>query len=306
VTQDQQKPSLNNLPQVYDSSLKTWISEQVPDILPVLLPGAEYEATLNIEVIRPPMRVDKVFRILYHRKEYILHLEFEVKYDQYLKHRLLVYNAVLHHDHNLPVITIVMYPFRVKMAVSPLRIPDILTFRFRTLALFELDAEKFVRQHHTAMYPLLPTMKNVHERLIDQVVQELVELYREDEVALSQQIVWLKLLLERTDTVPPLEKEKIKERLSMFDQLFEESPMIQQLREKYLEQGIQKKSREELQRLQRMLVNLVQTKYPDLSEFAQQQANHFNNPDILELLIQQVMAAPDANTARWLLTSSTK
>jgi len=270
--------------------------------LPVLLPGAEYEATLDLEIIRPVMRVDKAFKILYHKKDYIFYLEFEVKYDQYLKQRLLVYNAVLHHDHNLPVITIVMYPFRVRMAVSPLRIPDILTFRFRTLALFELDAEEFVRQHHTAMYPLLPTMKNVHDELIGQVVQELVELYREDEVSLSQQIVWLKLLLERTDTVPPLEKAKIKERLSMFDQLFEESPLIQAQREKGRQEGLQ----EGIQRIQRLLVTAVRTRFPDLAEFAQQQAKQFDDAGTLELLVQRVMTAPDASTVRWLLASDTK
>jgi hypothetical protein len=298
VTQYQQKPSLNDLPQVYDTSFKDWITQQAPAILPVLLPGAKYEATLDIEIIRPPMRVDKVFKILYHGKEKILHLEFEAKYDSQLKSRLLVYNAVLHRDHRLPVITIVVYPFRVTKAVPPLRIPKILTFHFKTLALFELDAEDFVRQHHASMYPLLPTMNNVHADLIDQVTQELAELHRDDEATLSQQIFWLKLLLERTDTVPDIEKEQIKERLSMFDQLFEESPMIQKLRQQYFEQG-------EMRTLQRTLINIVRTRYPDLAELAQQQAGRFDKPDVLELLIQQVVATPDANTARWLLESST-
>jgi hypothetical protein len=299
VTQDPQKPSLNDLPQVYDTSLKDWIFQQAPTILPVLLPGARYEATLDIEIIRPPMRVDKVFKILYHGKERILHLEFEAGYDSQLKSRLLVYNATLYRDHRLPVITIVVYPFRVTKAISPLHIPKILTFRFKTLALFELDAEDFVRQHHASMYPLLPTMNNVHADLIDQVLQELVELYRDDEVTLSQQLTWLKLLLERTDTVPPLEKGQIKERLTMFDQLFEESPMIQKLRQRYFEQG-------EMHTLRRMLVNVVRTRYSDLAEFAQQQASHFDNPGALELLIQKVVTAPDASTVRWLLESDTE
>jgi hypothetical protein len=65
VTQDPQKHPLNDLPQVYDSTFKQWITQQTAEILPVLLPGAIYEATLNVEVIVPTKRVDKVFKILY-------------------------------------------------------------------------------------------------------------------------------------------------------------------------------------------------------------------------------------------------
>ncbi len=53
VTQDQEKRPLNELPQVYDSSLKEWIFHQAPAILPLLLPGASYEQTLTVEQIRP-------------------------------------------------------------------------------------------------------------------------------------------------------------------------------------------------------------------------------------------------------------
>jgi hypothetical protein len=303
VTQDQEKPSLNERPQVYDTSFKDWVSQQAPTILPLLLPGAIYEETLNVEIIRPTMRVDKVFKILYDGQEQILHLEFETGCDKHLRSRLLVYNASFYHDHHLPVITIVVYPFRIKMAVSPLHIRKILFFRFKTLPLFTLDAENIVRQHHASMYPLLPTMQNVHADLIAQAMQELAELYRDDEATLAQQFIWLKLLLERTDTVTPLEKEQIKERLTVFDQLWEESPTVQKMREQYLEQGIQKG---QIQTLRHLLVNIVRARYPDLAELAQQQAAHLDKPGALELLIQQVVTAPSSSTARWLLESSTQ
>ena len=311
MTQDEEQRPLNQLPQVYDSSLKEWIFQQTPVILPLLLPGAIYEQTLTVELIRPTVRMDKVFKMMYHDKEHILHLEFETGYDDQLKSRLLVYNAGLYRDHHLPVITIVIYPFQVTMAVPPLCIKsgedEILTFCFKTLPLFELDAEDFVRQHHTAMYPLLPTMNNVHTELIAQAMQELAELYRDDEVTLGQQFIWMQLLLERTGTVPVLEKEQIRERLSMFDQLFEESPMIQKMREEYrakgLQEGLEMGHQEVLQALQHSLVNVVRARYPDLAEFAQQQVGHFNKPAVLDLLIQKAVTAPNASTVRWLLES---
>jgi hypothetical protein len=310
VTQNPQKTPLSELPQVYDSSLKNWITEQVPAILPLLLPGAHYEGALNVEIIHPPMRVDKVFKILYDGKEQILHLEFETGYDNQLKSRLLVYNASFYRDYRLPVITLVVYPFSTTMATSPLHIENILTFHFKTLPLFEQNAEELVRQHHTAMYPLLPTMQNVHANLIFQVMQEMAELYRHDQGTLSQQLIWMQLLLERTDTVPDLEKEKIEDMLNFFEELWETSPRVQRMREamreQYHMQGLQEGRQEgELLALQRILVNTIRARYPDLAEFAQQQASHLNKPDALELLIQKVMTAPDASTTRWLLEADT-
>ncbi len=90
--------------------------------LPVLLPGVRYERTLNVEAIRPPMRVDKVFQVRYDDEELILHLEFEVGYDRHLKSRLLLYHSILYRDHHLLVLTVVVYPFEVTMAKSSLRI----------------------------------------------------------------------------------------------------------------------------------------------------------------------------------------
>jgi hypothetical protein len=311
VTQNPQRTPLNELSQVYDSSLKNWIIEQVPAILPLLLPGALYEEALNVEIIRPPMRVDKVFKILYDGREQILHLEFEAGYDRQLKSRLLVYNASFYRDYHLPVITLVIYPFSVTMAISPLHIENILTFHFKTLPLFEQNAEDFVRQHQTAMYPLLPTMKNVHAKLISQVLQELTELYRDDQATLAQQLIWMQLLLERTDTVPDVEKEKIEEMLDFFEELWETSPRVQRLREQMRQQyhvegrqeGLEEGRQEGLKVLQDVLVNTVQARYPDLAELVRRQADHFDELDVLKLLIQQVMTAPSDDAVRKLLVS---
>jgi hypothetical protein len=77
--------------------------------------------------------------------------------DERLLSRLLVYNSVLYHDYLLPVLTIVIYPFRVEMAVPTLvvanREKEILKFDFQTLSLFTMDVEAYVEHHRTCMYP---------------------------------------------------------------------------------------------------------------------------------------------------------
>jgi hypothetical protein len=326
VTQDPQKHPLNDIPQVYDSTFKQWITQQTAEILPVLLPGAIYEATLNVEVIVPTKRVDKVFKILYDGQEHILHIEFETGYDDQLKSRLLVYNANFYRDYKLPVITIVIYPFKVTMAVPPLHIPSILTFHFQTWPLFEQDAQDIVRQHVTCMYPLLPTMQNVHDDLVAQVIRELEEIYQVDKAKLSDAIVWMRLLLGRSDTVSSPEKEQIEKRLSMYDSLWEGNPTVQKMYEqdkaKWLQEGRQEGIQEGLQEgiqqglqqglqkgiqqgiqqgLQHLLVNAVRARFPHLAGFAQHQVSHVDKPEVLESLIQQVVVAPDADAVLKLL-----
>ncbi len=116
MTQDPQENSSNQKYQIYDSLFKEWASQQPDVILPTLLPGAAYEEMIGTELVLPTRRVDMAFRILYNGEEHILDLEFETGYDRWLKSRLLIYNAVLHHKHHLPVITVVIYPFRTTMA----------------------------------------------------------------------------------------------------------------------------------------------------------------------------------------------
>ena len=304
MTKDPKTHPLNEIPQVYDSTFKQWITQGTAEILPVLLPGAVYEDTINVEVIVPTKRVDKVFKILYDGEERILHIEFETGYDDQLKSRLLVYNANFYRDYHLPVMTIVIYPFDVTMAVSPLHIPDILTFHFQTLPLFEWSAEDIVRRHVTCMYPIVPAMQNVHDVLVSQVIQEMEKLYQENKEKLSDAIVWMRLLLGRSKEVLSPEREKIEKRLRMYDDLWYNNPMVQKMIEedkaKWRQEGLQ----EGLQQgLQRTLVNTVRIRFPDLAEFAQHQVSHFDKPDVLESLIQQVVVAPDAVAVLTLLQS---
>ena len=285
--------------QRFDISFKAWIRAHPRDILPQLLPGVTYVDTLDVEIIRSTMRADKVFKVIYNGEDAILEIEFESGTDSDLPSRLLTYNAVLYQEHKLPVITIVVYPFRVTIAKSPLQVSlgdsSILTFHFQVLPLFQLGAEQFVRKHIVCMYPLLPTMQGVHHEMIKQVTDELVALYREDEVTLADQLIWMSLLLERTDTIPPQEKSEIERQLHMYDQLWEESPRIKQERAKSRAEG-------ELRAAQTMFVNIVSARYPGLTELAKQQAAQANSPNTLNKLARKVVTAPDEDAVRRLLS----
>jgi hypothetical protein len=178
------------------------------------------------------------------------------------------------------------------------------------------------------MYPLLPAMRGVHRELIDRAIDELAELYREDEVTLSQQLVWMELLLERADTVPAQEKEEVQRRLSMYDPLWEEHPKVKKIRaevkqakllarqearaeaQQEVEQARQEaeQARQEaeqaLQSVRDAAVAMVQVRFPALTEQAREQIATIGDSKLLQILIKQLATVPNEETARWLLNSS--
>jgi len=283
--------------QPFDTTLKTWIKEQAREILPVLLPGAMLLEPIDVERIKPTMRVDRVFRVLYQGQEYILHIEFETGTDRNMRARLAVYNTLLYYEYDSPVISIIVYPFTTTIAESPLRVmkgeEELLTFHFLTLALFELDAQEYVREHVLCMYPLLPTMQGVDHRLMKQAVDELVAHYQDDQASLADRFVWIELVLDRTDTVALHEKEAIHKELKMYDQLWKESPTAQR-----------KLAESKVEGAQMMLISFIKVRFPALAELAQEHVTRIKSPDALDLLAQQIYAAPDEATIRFLLTPS--
>jgi predicted transposase YdaD len=204
------------------------------------------------------------------------------------------------------------------MAKPPLRIVSqkkpVLTFFFQTFPLFQLNAKEMVQRHHACMYPLLPTMRNVNADLMEQAMRELVEIYQNEKGKLAEQFVWMRVFLDRTTTIKQIKKEQIKARLNMFEQLFDESPTIQKIREQYLikgrQEGIQKGLQKGIQEggflvLQDLLVSSVQARYPDLTELARASAGRSDQLGALKLLIEQVMTAPNADAVRCLLEAGT-
>src|SRR5216683_7812822 len=126
--------------------------------------------------------------------------------------------------------------------------------------------------------------------LIAQAMAELAELYREDEVSLSQQLVWMELLLERTDTISSLEKVKIQEKIKMYDPLWDDHPKVKKIREE-----------SEVKTLRKAIMRVVGAHFPNLTELAQQEVGKINTPDVLEHLMDQLLGAPDETIARYIL-----
>ncbi len=289
--------------QQFDSSLKDLVQEEAAEIIPHFLEGAQFIDTLNVEIIRPTMRADGVYLVQYRGRPHVLHLEFETGADNEMANRLLAYHVILWRDHRLPVISIIVYPFRTTIAESPLQemsgTEELLTFHFRVLPLYTRNAQQYVQDHVIAMYPLLATMQDADDTLLLQAIDELVEYYKYSESKLARRLLWLGTFMRRADTVMPKHKHKVEERLSMFNDLLEHDPYVQQQRALGKAEGI---IEGEVQTLQWVLVDNIRRRFPALVDLAQQKAARTKAPEALREIVGLVSTAPDESTARSLLT----
>lgn len=119
--QDTQKQASPEQQQPYDNVLKLLLENQEAVMLPYFLEDAQFVRVLDLEVLKSPLRVDRVYEIRYRREPHILHLEFEVSGSKKMATRLLVYNSYFLDKYELPVISTIVYPFETTMVESPLR-----------------------------------------------------------------------------------------------------------------------------------------------------------------------------------------
>ena len=277
-------------------------------MLPRLVPEIEYLETLNIEILRTPLRVDRVYKVKYRGGPHILQLELETMADSDMPYRLLDYHAYLLRKYRYPVISIIVYPFHTSIAESPLREmsgwEELLAFRFRVLRLWKLSAEQFVREHIVIMYAFLPTMQGANEALLKQAIDELIEYYKHDDTRLARELRWLGILLRRTETVPLDDKRKVQERLDMWDSLTEQDPKMKQIRAQSKAEGkAEGEAKGELKASQRMVLALIDVRFPSLIELAKRHVKQVKDPETLTQLAKQIAIAPDEDTARSILVS---
>jgi flagellar biosynthesis/type III secretory pathway protein FliH len=156
-------------------------------------------------------------------------------------------------------------------------------------------------------------MQSVDAATLLQAIDELVEYCKGDEVKLDRRLLWLSTFLRRAEVMPPLEKQRVQERLKMFDELLEQDEFVKKQRERGLQEGLQKGLQEGLQKglqegqivaYQKMLVDIVKNKFPSLEDLAQRRAAQTSQLDALGEVINLVSAVNDENTARFILNPS--
>ena len=288
--------------------MKALLKEDTAAILAYFLPGCTLIEPLNIEVLPAPRRVDRAYSMRYRNMAHIFHLEFQASADPLMAYRMNAYHAELLLEYLRPIISMVVYLFESDV-VEPLLKErsgeeEILNFHFRVIPLWHMDGRQIVEEHTISMYTLLPTMKNVDARLLQQAIDEMIQYYGDDERKLARRIFWLELFLRRSKMITPEDKSKVQERLDVFDQLLEEDEYIQQQRALGREEGLAEGLAKAKEIAQGTLITVVQFRFPALKKLAQRQAELTPRAEDISAMTNAIMAAADEAAARAILSSS--
>jgi hypothetical protein len=288
MSQDQSQP--------YDRALKSLLGDEVAEILPNLLPESEFLSEQNIEIDRTTLRADLVYNIQYRGSPHILNMELQTDPDNEMAIRMLKYHVGLYDKHRLPVISMVIYPFETTIPELPFRETsggeDLLTFHYRVLPLWRLDAQQFVRDHVVSMYTFLPDMKGANASLLIQAINEMKQRYKRPQ--LVRHLTRFRIILHRTKILAEQDKQSVEEYMHQYqyDSLLDEDPEIQE-----------RIARGKVEALQETVIMAVENKFPSLVELAQERVVLIEKLDALRQLVMLILNAPNEDTARWLLNT---
>ncbi len=195
----------------------------------------------------------------------------------------------------------ILYPFNTTVVESPYQEVsgnrEILTFHFEVVALWDLDARKYFEQKDINMYSLLPTMAGATADMLLQVIRELEETY--EGTQLSNQLLWLKTLLNRATILSPEEKKRVKEKLAMFESIFEADPYIQEVEARGELKG---KIEGKIEARKSDILEIIETNYPQLTPLVQQKLEKIQEEELLKSLLFQIYNLRDEQAIQQLFT----
>ncbi len=189
---------------------------------------------------------------------------------------------------------------------------ELLVFHFSVIAFWKLQAREYLKKHTVSMYALLPTMDGADYEVLSQALEEMKEWYVGQERRFAAHLLWFGTFLRRTDTVSPEDKRRIMQKMDKFDSLLEENPFVQKKAAEAEEKGraegraeglVEGEARGKAEGLQKAVVTVIEGRFPPLAELAQQKVTQITKPDLLDVLLRQVVSASDEATARWLLNT---
>lgn len=99
-----------------------------------------------------------------------------------------------------------------------------LEFNFRILGLWQKDAREFLNTRVSAIYFLLPAMKNADATLLGLAIEELAQRFQSDNMELGRHLTGLNLLLLQSEMMSEEEKLVAQEHLKRFAHLIKNDP----------------------------------------------------------------------------------
>lgn len=207
-------------------------------VVGLALPGATITGKYQTEWIEHTGKFERAYRI--HDGETnmpsYLHFELQVERDgeAVAKALLLTYSHIVVYaaenaaeDEEQTEQPYYVYPYMICPFPDsvPAHIKTVsITFNFLYIKLWEKDAREFLNSHVSAIYFLLPTMKNADAALLGLAIEELAQRFQSDDLELGRHLTGLHMMLQLSDTMPEEEKLAVQEHLKRFQYLIKSEP----------------------------------------------------------------------------------
>ena len=134
-------------------------------------------------------------------------------------------------------------------------------------------------------------MKGANAPLLLQAIKDLEQRFARPQFI--RHLRRFKRILQRSNMLSAPDKQIVEEHMDIhYDSLVDEDPEVQE-----------RVAKGKVEMAQKMVADLVEARFPTLSELAQERVTLIRNTDALSQLIKQVGTVPDEATARWLLNT---
>jgi hypothetical protein len=168
-----------------------------------------------------------------------------------------------------------------------------LHLHYRVIALWTLDAQEYVQKRIIGMYTFLPGMKGASAPLLLQAIKDLEQRFARPQFI--RHLRRFKRILQRSNMVSAQDKQIVEAHMDIhYDSLVDEEA------QEWIARG---EAEGEVRGAQKMVTDLVEVRFPALSELAQERVALIKDTGALSRLIKQVGTVPDEATARWLLNT---
>ncbi len=297
---------------LWDESMKTLVRANPQAFVRWLIPNAKFIREHREKLKVWDQEVDILIEVLVNGEIMLLHVEFQTYNDTTMPERLLRYNVAARYEHELPVLSFVIYLLKDGNIVpSPLIwiVPtgqEVLHFHFHTIEIGDLSPEDIRSTGEVNLLPLLPlTRGGATRNIVSSMLREL-DIPEHKELALLG--FKLASLVFKRKSQNDLEW-LIRSFKEMHD-ILHDTPIYQLIleegREKGLEQGLAKAREEERLNLRLILVNIAQTRFPDLVDMVKARTNSIEDINALRQLVINFGTAENSEKIQQYLTNGDK
>jgi predicted transposase YdaD len=285
---------------IWDCLTKELMQAGPQDLISWIFPNALYTGELDTELLKEPVRADRMYTITWDGEQMGFHIEFQKRHDTNMGRRVWRYNARACDRTDLPIYSVVIYLVDDKRSIAEppyaIKLPNgeiIHYFMFRNIKLWEIPSQALLEQNLPGLLPLLPLTREGHQReTVEQMHHRLQQAGKTDILAIGFSIAfhtftqenehqWLKEIF--------MDSENILEGTWLGDKIHEKG-VIQGLQQG-LEQGRKQGFEQVLQVQRASLLNFVKTHFPAELAEASRQVELIMSPFQAQELLDKLTAA---------------